>query len=103
MEKPYILSFLLFLIEAGAFVYSCSLSVDLEDVLDSYWSRLKVALTVCVLSGLIGLLPWVIQFIEIPAALTQANPIIAFALVAAAVLPGVQAYTYFARKRSAGR
>jgi hypothetical protein len=103
MEKPYVLSFLLFLIEAGAFVYSCSLSVDLEDTLTFYWSRLKAALIVCMLAGLVGLLPWVIQFVEIPAALTQANPVIAFALVAAAVLPVVQAYTYFARKRAAGR
>ena len=103
MEKPYVLSFLLFLIEAGAFVYSCSLSVDLEGTLNFYWNRLKAALIVCVLTGLIGLLPWVIQFIEIPVALTQANPIIAIVLVAAAVLPIVQARTYFARKRAAGR
>jgi hypothetical protein len=103
MEKPYVLSFLLFLIEAGAFVYSSSLSIDLADVLNLYWSRLKVALVVCVLSGLIGLLPWVIQFIEIPAELTETNPVIAFVLVAAAVLPIVQARTYFARKRAAGR
>lgn len=103
MEQPYVLSFVLFLVEIGAFVYSCFLLVDLEDILDFYWSRLKVALIVCVMSGLIGLLPWVIQFIEIPAELTETNPVIAFVLVVAAVLPIVQAYTYFARKRAAGR
>ena len=103
MEKPYALSFVLFLIEIGAFVYSCSLSIDLEEILDSYWGRLKVALSVCILSGIIGLLPWVIQFIEIPAALPGTNLVIAVVLLAAAVLPIVQAFTYFARKRAAGR
>ena len=103
MEQPYVLSFALFLIEIGAFVYSCSLSIDLEGTLDFYWSRLKVALIVCVLSGLIGLLPWVIQFIEIPTALTETNAVIGLVLVAAAVLPIVQGYMYISRKRAAGR
>jgi hypothetical protein len=103
MEKPYVLSFVLFVIEIGAFVYSCSLSVELEDVLTSYWRRLKAALMVCVLTGFVGLLPWVMQFIQIPAALAEINAVIGLALVAAAALPILQGYTYFSRKRAAGR